>query len=129
MLLYKEYIDRALQTEFRLPECAIAAIESVTPLLQGIFFVPTKRRLYDGLIEPRSESPLGQAHWSALQELGQRLDIPVHDLTPAMRADAETALAESDSLLFWKDDTHWNGLGTASAAREVATVIGAYGTE
>lgn len=129
ILFFREYIERSRHAGFRFADCAVAAIESVADQVEGIFFIPTKRRLYDGLIVPAPETELPHDNWAALRDLGRRTGIPVHDLTPAMRADAEAALAEDGSLLYWPDDTHWNGLGTSSAAREVARIIRARYTE
>ena len=41
------------------------------------------------------------------------------DLRPALIEEAERLRATTGEFLWWRDDTHWNGLGHAAAARAI----------
>lgn len=65
---------------------------------------------------------LPDAQWEFLVRKAAEYGLRVTDLTPAMAAEADELLKEG-KLLFWSDDTHWNGHGTATAARIVAETL------
>ena len=124
ILLFGDYEDVSMRTTYQLPPCAVQAVEEVAHLVEGIFFIPTKSRLYHGLMKGDAPSPLPHANWQALVDLGAATNVPVFDLTHAMRQSALNAYARDGSLLFWRDDTHWNGRGAAAAAKSTAAIIG-----
>jgi len=123
VLVFGSYDDSTQRTTYRLPECAYESLQAVAPLVKGIFFIPTKSRLYDGLFDGTTPLPLPHANWQALVDVGAAVDVPVHDLTSAMRAEALNAYARDGSMLFWRDDTHWNGKGAKAAAIAAARII------
>lgn len=88
-----------------------------------VVLAPTKYTVYAPLLarpdSAEAESP------ASLGDLEARLaarGIPAVNLTEPLRAAARAALA-GDSLLYWRDDTHWNAAGTAVAARAVADAL------
>jgi len=53
----------------------------------------------------------------------------VVDLLGPLRAAARDAAARrGGGLIFWRDDTHWNAAGIATAARAIATAAQAAAT-
>jgi hypothetical protein len=92
--------------------------------VRGVFFVPTKYRVYAPWCSncadaPPSEPPAGL---KALEAFFRPQGIPVVDLTPALRRRAEELLGQG-RYLYWADDTHWNAAGIAVAAESVADFL------
>jgi hypothetical protein len=88
-----------------------------------IFFIPTSARVYGSKLEPAIELEPGTppgvlALKSWIDEM--RLDSPpkIVDLTPALFIAAEKNLS-SGSLVFRRDDTHWNEKGIEAVLPEV----------
>jgi len=83
--------------------------------LKGVFFIPTKFRTYSrqiGVTIPNSSFEyLGSSY--------ANLKIPVFDLTPGLQIAADELL-DDGRFVYWRDDTHWNGLGIAAAMKCVA---------
>jgi SGNH hydrolase-like domain, acetyltransferase AlgX len=52
------------------------------------------------------------------------IEIPVVNLAPALRAQAEAAIVRHECL-YWRNDTHWNWRGVKIAAAAIARVSGA----
>jgi hypothetical protein len=92
-----------------------------------VVLVPRKYTVYAPLL---AEPPLdGDVGARALERLARRLyaeDVPVVDLTAALREAATRALAAGRTVYF-RDDTHWNaeGIGAAAGvlARRVAPLL------
>ena len=97
----------------------VAALQSLQPNLAQIFFIPTKYRVYAQWL-PAGTLPNEQ--WQYLQRAAQQAGIPVHDLTPALQAEAARLLPQGQ-YVYWRDDTHWNCNGMRAAAAEVARVL------
>lgn len=92
------------------------ALESAPP--DALFFIPEKYRVYSELIEEREELP--HAQWQHLETVARDLGIPAFDLTPAMQRRAAHLLHEG-KLVYWLDDTHWNGEGASVAAQAIVS--------
>ncbi|MGQ9688996.1 MAG: alginate O-acetyltransferase AlgX-related protein [Desulfobaccales bacterium] len=86
--------------------------------LAGIFFIPTKFRVYHGFLEGEPPSALAHPHWSFVKAQADRLGIRCVDLTGPLQEESRRLLAQG-KLTFWKDDSHWNKYGMAVAARVI----------
>ena len=81
--------------------------------------VPSKSQIYGWLLDP---SPLPQ--WDKKESIMARSlssfciehGIGLADLRPALTARAEELYNQSQELLYWDDDTHWNALGHEAVA-------------
>ena len=92
-------------------------IWSEPKLIEGIkyvFFIPTKYRAYHNL---DANLPL-----QILKERYNKLNIPVFDLTSILKNEAKRKL-EANEFLYWRDDTHWNGVGISTAGDYIATLL------
>jgi hypothetical protein len=84
-----------------------------------VLLVPDKYVVYHDLLlspSPRTE------HRQFLDVVEQRLaaaNVPVLNLTPHFRIQAERLL-DRDEYLYWLDDTHWNAEGIRDAAQSIA---------
>jgi hypothetical protein len=88
-----------------------------------VFFVPTKARIYPESVPANSKNIIYPApSFLKLREKLAPLGVRVVDLTEPMIAAKEAAQKEGQ-LLFWKDDTHWNGRGVLSVAQTVADCL------
>jgi hypothetical protein len=88
-----------------------------------VFFIPTKARLYpESLPNSPQQLPQPAPAFLQLRELLEPFGVQVVDLTPALR-NAKAHVEATDQLLFWKDDTHWNGAGVAAVAPVVAECL------
>lgn len=85
--------------------------------IAALIFIPTKLRVYAGIMQPPLKETLPNPFGDYLNEFGKRTGMPVIDLTGPMIAASKHLLKEKDQLTFWTDDTHWNGHGMAVAAR------------
>lgn len=86
--------------------------------LAGIFFIPTKFRVYYDLLDLEPRPPLPRAQWAYVQKQGRRLGVRCVDLTGPLKEESRRLLPEG-RLTFWKDDSHWNQNGMAVAARVI----------
>jgi len=86
--------------------------------LAGIFFIPTKFRVYYDLLDLEPRPPLPDAHWPYVQEQARRLGVRCVNLTGPLQEESRRLLPEGQ-LTFWKDDSHWNKNGMAVAARAI----------
>jgi hypothetical protein len=86
--------------------------------LTGIFFIPTKFRVYYDILDLQPHPPLPNAQWAYLQEQASRLEISCVDLTGPLQEESQRLLSEG-KLTYWKDDSHWNRNGMAVAARMI----------
>jgi hypothetical protein len=83
-----------------------------------VLLVPDKYVVYHDLI--LSASPPTD-RWPFLDVVEQRLaaaNVPVLNLRPRFRKQAEALLAH-DEYLYWLDDTHWNAEGIREAAQAI----------
>jgi hypothetical protein len=87
-----------------------------------VFFIPDKYRVYKPWIKDGRYMPEPAAGLVALQQYFGSKNIPVVDLTPALRRRAETLLAEK-KFVFWRDDTHWSPEGIKSILDDVINCV------
>jgi hypothetical protein len=90
--------------------------------LGGIFFIPTKLRVYYTMVEGGPRPPLPNAQWEYVQATAGRLGVRCVNLTGPLQEESRRLLPEG-KLTFWKDDSHWNRYGMAIAAREVQAFL------
>lgn len=90
--------------------------------LAGIFFIPTKFRVYYDFLNLESHPPLPDAQWTYLQQVSSRLGVRCVELTGPLREESQRLLPEG-KLTFWKDDSHWNRDGMAVVARTVQAFL------
>ena len=83
-----------------------------------IVFIPTKYRVYKPWLDDGRSLPEPAPAFEALRDYYEKSAATIIDLTPVFRRAAQTALTEEE-LLYWRDDTHWNGRGARVAARAV----------
>ena len=95
--------------------------------LQGqrllVVLAPQKYTVYAPLL--RQSDPGPGASPASLEALAARLaarGISVVNLTRPLQDAARAALAH-DSLIYWRDDTHWNARGNEVSARAVAAAL------
>jgi hypothetical protein len=98
--------------------------QEVAPIaarLDGVFFIPTKYRVYQPWLThdlPSPPLPTPPPALLELQRIFSPLQVPVIDLTPTLQTEATNALTQGE-LVFWPDDTHWNSRGISAAAQAV----------
>ena len=100
-------------------------IKSIKNKITHIFFIPTKYRVYYKHItdfDSNEERVLPHKQWEFIQQIGNKYDIQVTDLTPALIEESNNLLLDG-KLTFWIDDTHWNRNGISIAAKTVAKNI------
>jgi hypothetical protein len=90
--------------------------------LAGIFFIPTKFRVYYDLLDLEPRPPLPDAQWTYVQEQARGLGVRCVNLTGPLKEESRRLLPEG-KLTFWKDDSHWNRYGMAVAARTIHALL------
>ncbi len=85
-----------------------------------IAMIPDKSRVYHDFIDPGEDLP--DLRWQFIQRLGRETGIPTVNLTPSLVEAARRELPEG-RYVYWRDDTHWNGLGMAVAAKAIAAAL------
>lgn len=121
MLFLAEYVAVTGRADYDVPSCLVERARGAAHLIRGVFFIPTKYRVYHGLLDAPAPAPLPEGNWRAVQRFAAAAGVPAHDLTPALAAAARAALPDG-RFVYWRDDTHWNSLGAEAAAREFARV-------
>ena len=119
---FKEYIAATERETYHFPERIIPMLSMVRNRIDHIYFIPTKFRVYYPFLEKEGGKPLPNAQWEAVKALSESRRIPCTDLTGPLTAESEKLLKE-DKFTYWKDDSHWNRLGMAVAARVVSEQI------
>jgi len=122
MLFLNHYVEITKRESFTPPPCVTEAFSPVRHLVRGFIFLPTKYRIYAPHLDDGPETKLGHAQWEATEHLARSLGVPAYDMTPHLAAAADTAL-ESGNVIYWRDDTHWNGLGTETVAEALSDLI------
>lgn len=122
ILFFKNYVETARRPTAAFPPCYPPFVKSNAQWIKGFVFIPTKYRVYRDLLDRREQGPLPHAQWRALEALARQLGVPAFDLTPALQAAAKAELARG-RLIFWRDDTHWNGGGAEAAARALLPLL------
>jgi hypothetical protein len=93
--------------------------KKVLKRINGIFFIPSKARVYSSKI---GINILKNYKIEFLEKNYSKNNIPVHDLTNVMTLKASQYL-DDDKFLFYKDDTHWNPHGISEAMNFVNLTI------
>ena len=88
----------------------------------SVALVPSKEEVYSWVLD-------GAPAWSAsaepsgfsdvLRRLCEQHRFRFLDLKPALLQDARREHEKSGALLWWPDDSHWNGVGQQVAARAI----------
>lgn len=91
-----------------------------------IVFAPEKYRVYGQLLDEEPVTALPQAQLDHLAKIAAVLDVPLLDLTGPM-LERSRELLEQGELTYWRDDTHWNRMGIAVAAQELARTLATHG--
>ncbi len=86
----------------------------------GIFFIPTKYRVYSDVTGVKLGN--NDAFEYLSNEYGN-LGIPVYDLTKCLKDEADKLLPQG-KYVFWRGDTHWNNHGILAAMKCVASDVG-----
>jgi len=123
MLFHKNYVKTTLNATNDLHACYRNTLERIRGLVKSLVFVPTKYRVYHALFDEAAEAPAATAQLQALRSLAKEAQIPVYDLTPALVSGAARSLESDGSFIYWRDDTHWNGLGARIGARTFACKV------
>jgi hypothetical protein len=76
---------------------------------------------YRHLVDATPTAVAPEQYLTATESALRGAGIPVVNLTEALQREATEALRRGE-YLYHRDDTHWNGAGIATAAREVARV-------
>ncbi len=88
--------------------------------VSGIFFIPTKSRIYSNYINLITHD--GNDKLKYLEDAYSELNKPVYDLSEKMKPLVSKYLSEG-KYLYWRDDTHWNHYGIFEAMNYVSTII------
>jgi hypothetical protein len=118
---YRPYAEAAMREETTL---VMPADQRVLARTACAFFIPDKLRVYRAYVRGAPPLPEPAAGLRALRARFAPVGVTVVDLTPALRAAAAAALARG-RLVFWRDDTHWNGAGVRAVAPMVRDCVGA----
>ena len=117
----KGYVEVTQRTHYGPRKNIEKALSSIKNNIAGIFFIPTKYRVYYDLNGDKNK-PLPNSQWDYLQGVCQKLHLKCYNLTADLTKESKRLLA-ADKFTWWKDDTHWNKYGIAVAAAAVAAAI------
>ena len=115
----RPYVEAALHPH---PGYAVAGDEAVLKRMGCVFFVPDKYRVYKEFIEDGRAMPEPAPGLRALEAYYGPRGVPVMDLTPPLREAARRELG-AGRYVYWRDDTHWNGLGIRAVAPAVKSCL------
>lgn len=82
-------------------------------------FIPTKYRVYRQFIDSGPDIAEPSVYSRLAEDLANASKIKFHDLTDDLRSQAGKLIADG-KYVFWRDDTHWNGLGIKVATEWLA---------
>ncbi len=102
-----EYVAVTKRASYDAGEEFPLMLDRIKGHLGGIFFIPTKFRVYYNLLEGSPGPPLPNAQWEYLQAVAHRLGVRCVNLTGPLQEESGRLLPEG-KLTFWKDDSHWN---------------------
>jgi acetyltransferase AlgX (SGNH hydrolase-like protein) len=88
----------------------------------SVALVPSKEEVYSWVLDgtpawSANEKPSGFS--DELHRLCEQHGFPFLDLKPVLLEDARRENEKSGALLWWPDDSHWNGVGQRAAARAI----------
>ena len=118
----KAYVAATERASYDAGDDFFLKLSRIKDHLGGIFFIPTKFRVYYNMLEGGPRPPLPNAQWEYVQATAGRLGVRCVDLTGPLQEESRRLLPEG-SLTYWKDDSHWNRYGMAVAAREVQAFL------
>lgn len=105
------------------PEIKLAVLPQVWERTSCAFFIPTKARVYPESVPDVAEKISEPAPaFVRLRDTLEPLGVRVIDLTVPMLIEKRRA-REQGQLLFWRDDTHWNGHGISAVGATVADCL------
>jgi hypothetical protein len=105
----------------------IKNVESIKEQIDYMIFVPKKYRIYFDEIKNKPHSSINNVEWLALKRLGKNMGIPTINFTDLMIEESKKLLEGKNELLFWEDDSHWNGNGSRVTARLLCSNISELG--
>jgi len=83
-----------------------------------VVLVPDKYNIYHAPLQGAAPAPSSQSHLDHLEQDLIRSNVPVLNLTSALRLQAAKGL-QNKEYDYFIDDTHWNQLGIQVAANEI----------
>jgi len=102
---HRVYMDRALHSKDL--ESYIFKDQGVLKRVKGVFFIPTKYRVYSPAMNILIDDNGGLEF---LRRNYTPMGIPVYDLTTCLQVAAQKLITKNE-YVFYRDDTHWNGNG------------------
>ena len=121
---YQQYIAVTRRASWPEPQGFEQTLAGLKPVLEHVYFIPTKYRVYSKHLKPDEKLP--NAQWDYLNGLCRKYQLRCHNLTEPLVRESD-ALLQQGEFTWWRDDTHWNRHGIAVAARVVASDLGASG--
>jgi hypothetical protein len=118
---YQPYIAVTRRASWPEPQGFEQTLAGLKPVLERVYFVPTKYRVYFKHLKPDEKLP--NAQWDYLNGLCRKYQLRCSNLTEPLVRESD-ALLKQGEFTWWRDDTHWNRHGIAVAARMVATDLG-----
>jgi len=88
----------------------------------SVAVVPSKEEVYAWVLDgapPWSTSPEPSGFSKVLNRLSEERGFYFIDLKPTLLEEARQEYEKSAGLIWWADDTHWNGQGQRAAARVI----------
>jgi hypothetical protein len=114
---YQPYIAVTRRASWPEPEGFEKTLADIKPVLERVYFVPTKYRVYFKHLKPDENLP--NAQWEYLNGLCRKYQLRCSNLTEPLVRESDILLKQGE-FTWWRDDTHWNRHGIAVAARMVA---------
>jgi hypothetical protein len=91
-------------------------------LAVAVIVAPPKDEVYSWVrlgLSPWSSSPNPSGFALAIRDLAQENHMPFLDLKPSLIEASKRVYQDSGRLVWWRDDTHWNGEGHMEVAQIV----------
>lgn len=88
----------------------------------SVAVVPSKEEVYAWVLDGApawSTGPEPSGFSKVLGRLCEERDFQFIDLKPTLLDEARREFEKSGGLIWWADDTHWNGQGQRAAARVI----------
>lgn len=122
MAFYRPYVWQVRRKQI----CSLATeisqgLRAIGPYFDLVAFAPTKYRIYYDHIR-RSDDALPNHQSRRAKEIAEIMGAKFIDLTPYVY-DAARRHLEQNKFVYWRDDTHWNGLAIDAAARAIAAAL------
>lgn len=126
MAFFRQYIEVTRRASWPEPEGFEQTLAELKPVLDYVYFIPTKYRVYEKYLE--LDGALPNAQWDYLNGLCRKYQLRCRNLTGPLIRESD-ALLKQGEFTWWRDDTHWNRHGIAVAARAVATDLSVAGVK